>query len=324
MEPHIRVSNKIPSSHAQYQVSHAGAEFVTGDFGSFLTQEITTPFWRLGWLNFFIKEDSYLYPTTQTAMVALYATIDGDIPCKLEGFGDLVLQNRRYGFYYIPPEVKNEAFFQAGDYDAVYVSFSLTFLSQFIDENPRFKDLYTRQNEQVNSGIALPTYPITQVELDILNKIRYSRYKGKSQELFIQARINDLLVSYFQALEGAGKEEVDTNELEQRIQDVANYITHHLHQSLSIADLSKKARLNLDKFEKTFKQVMGSAPQKFIEDTRMQEAARLLRTTDIPIADVAYKVGYADQGYFTKVFKRVFGVTPRKYRQDNSDANNSV
>jgi AraC-like DNA-binding protein len=153
-----------------------------------------------------------------------------------------------------------------------------------------------------------------QNELEILNKIRYNKLNGKTQEIFLQARINDLLVSYFMAHEATEIQTSQETDLEYRIHDSASYINYNLHLPLSIADLSKRAGLNLDKFEKTFKQILGCSPQKFIEDTRMQEGARILRTTELPIADVAYKVGYADQSYFTKVFKRAFGISPRNYR----------
>jgi hypothetical protein len=103
----------------------------------------------------------------------------------LEGFGELVLQHRKYGFYYIPPEVKNEASFVPGNYEAVYISFAPAFLSQFITPNPQFDDLYTRQQTQVADGQVLPVYPVSDIELDILNKIRYNQFDGvASQKIF--------------------------------------------------------------------------------------------------------------------------------------------
>ena len=43
-------------------------------------------------------------------------------------------------------------------------------------------------------------------------------------------------------------------------------------------------------------------------------AEELLRQTDIPVREIAPRVGYTDANYFTKVFKRHCGCTPTDYR----------
>ncbi|MCZ8318815.1 MAG: helix-turn-helix transcriptional regulator [Silanimonas sp.] len=48
--------------------------------------------------------------------------------------------------------------------------------------------------------------------------------------------------------------------------------------------------------------------------TRQAEAARLLRETDAPLAEIGYLCGYSDQAHFTRQFERDVGVTPGKYR----------
>lgn len=315
MEPHVSISHNVPSKYARYRIHNAATEFIEGDFGAFLTQEFITPLWAIGWLNFFIKQDSYLYPTTAYAMVALYSTIEGNIPCVLEGFGELVLQNRKYGFYYIPPEVKNEAYFTPGDYDAVYISFSPPFLAQFIDQHPQFRDLYYRQQEQVQNGQVLPIYQITHAELEILNKIRYNKLNGTMQEIFLQARINDLLVCYFMAHEGAAAHTVAETELERRIRDTASYISHHLHLPLTVSDLAGRANLSFDQFEKQFKRVVGTSPRKYVEELRIMEAAQLLGNTQLSIGEIAFKTGFADANYFSTVFKKIHKMAPKDYRQ---------
>ena len=45
-----------------------------------------------------------------------------------------------------------------------------------------------------------------------------------------------------------------------------------------------------------------------------QEAKRLLRTTSLPLGEVAASVGMHDQSYFARRFKRHEGISPREYR----------
>jgi AraC-like DNA-binding protein len=63
----------------------------------------------------------------------------------------------------------------------------------------------------------------------------------------------------------------------------------------------------------------GTTPASYIRDIRLEEAARLLRSPyhrDVPIFDVALRVGFADATTFTRAFKRVHGVVPSEFRAD--------
>ena len=48
---------------------------------------------------------------------------------------------------------------------------------------------------------------------------------------------------------------------------------------------------------------------------RVDRAAELLTTTDLPLAIIAMECGFQDQSYFTKVFKRYRRVRPLEYRK---------
>ena len=47
----------------------------------------------------------------------------------------------------------------------------------------------------------------------------------------------------------------------------------------------------------------------------MDEAKRLLRETDIPVSQIAEKVGYQDQKHFTQTFHKIAGINPGEYRK---------
>ena len=52
----------------------------------------------------------------------------------------------------------------------------------------------------------------------------------------------------------------------------------------------------------------------FIIRTRVETAAKLLRYTDLPVADIAYRVGYDTPSSLTKSFCKFFGISPKMYR----------
>ena len=53
---------------------------------------------------------------------------------------------------------------------------------------------------------------------------------------------------------------------------------------------------------------------KYFVMLRMQLAGNILSDTEIPIMEVALRVGYSDVSYFSRVFKMHFGKSPSEYR----------
>lgn len=53
----------------------------------------------------------------------------------------------------------------------------------------------------------------------------------------------------------------------------------------------------------------------YICSVRMKKAKKLLKETNMPIKEIATKVGYRDCSFFTKKFKQETNITPSKYRK---------
>lgn len=66
------------------------------------------------------------------------------------------------------------------------------------------------------------------------------------------------------------------------------------------------------------KAFLGEPIGTFIVRTRTEAAARLLRYSDIPIADIAYRIGYASPSSLSKVFKQFYGISPLEYRNNKN------
>jgi len=52
----------------------------------------------------------------------------------------------------------------------------------------------------------------------------------------------------------------------------------------------------------------------YVIKARMEEAKRLLKTSEYNVIQIAKKLGYSDPGYFSRVFKRSEGISPKEYR----------
>ena len=95
---------------------------------------------------------------------------------------------------------------------------------------------------------------------------------------------------------------------------VTALMNRSLDRSISTDELCRAACMSATKLASLFRQVEGKTPQEFMRDLRMNEACRLLATTDRTIAEIATAIGYSRQSSFSEAFKSCHGMSPRVYR----------
>lgn len=115
----------------------------------------------------------------------------------------------------------------------------------------------------------------------------------------------------------AGEEENDgtVSPENERMQAVADYITLHAAEDLSLAGLSSVFALSPSHLSRTFRKATGFGLREFLVHTRIQMACSLLLTTGLSITEIAAKCGFTDSNYFGDAFKKAMGVSPREYRK---------
>ena len=71
-------------------------------------------------------------------------------------------------------------------------------------------------------------------------------------------------------------------------------------------------------FAKRFRELVGHPMFEYLTNLRVQRAKELLQDTQMPLYEVASRVGYDSDMSFTKAFKKRTGVTPTRYRKSSS------
>lgn len=95
---------------------------------------------------------------------------------------------------------------------------------------------------------------------------------------------------------------------------VREYLCAHYTQNIDLQALSEAFSYSPAYLTKLFRRYAGITPLRFLTDLRIQAAARLLRTTEMSVAEVGDRVGYPDPYYFSRVFKNSKGLSPQSYR----------
>ena len=101
-----------------------------------------------------------------------------------------------------------------------------------------------------------------------------------------------------------------------QIRRVCDFIEEHLAADLHLEDLASLVELGPDRFARVFRAVVGETPHQFVLDRRIVRARQLLRTTSLPLAEVALSLGFADQAHFTTTFRRRTGQSPSAFRRE--------
>lgn len=108
-----------------------------------------------------------------------------------------------------------------------------------------------------------------------------------------------------------------TLEQNKHVTSVIRYLYGHLEQNLTLEQLSAEFGLSKSYLHAIFQKYTGRAPMDFFQRLKITEACKLLRSTDLYIYEVAQRLGYRDQYYFSRIFHKAVGISPRQYRESD-------
>lgn len=98
------------------------------------------------------------------------------------------------------------------------------------------------------------------------------------------------------------------------IRDAVNYIDFHIREPLSLKSIAEEVNISLNYLSAQFKKETGKTLTYYMNEKRIQSSLILLATTDLPIHEVAARVGIYDENYYARLFKKFQGQTAKQYR----------
>jgi AraC family transcriptional regulator len=97
-----------------------------------------------------------------------------------------------------------------------------------------------------------------------------------------------------------------------RLDSAIDYIHAHLNGDLSMAQIASSINTSPTHFASLFKRATGVSLHQYVIKQRVERAKLLLETTDLPILNIASKVGFSSQSHLTYHCKRQTGMTPKQ------------
>ncbi|MDR1599282.1 MAG: AraC family transcriptional regulator [Oscillospiraceae bacterium] len=101
---------------------------------------------------------------------------------------------------------------------------------------------------------------------------------------------------------------------QESLAEVKAFIDSRHNETVTIELLARLACMSPSKLKYSFRNAFGSPVYRYIMETRVRRAERLLAETDLPVAQVAGLVGYKKAGAFAAAFRKYTGKLPRDAR----------
>ena len=132
-------------------------------------------------------------------------------------------------------------------------------------------------------------------------------------ELSIRANILKIFMGIFRCWEREKLVHADSV-MTEPIRRALLYITEHL-DTVTEKDASKYCGLSYNHFSAAFKKTAGRSFNDYVTLLRLNEAERLIISSDKSVTEIAYSCGFASTSHFNARFKALKGVTPRAVAQ---------
>ncbi len=151
---------------------------------------------------------------------------------------------------------------------------------------------------------------LSEAFLDAVKMYHLDEYSAKIELLSQLYAITALLIKRYGYLADS-----DKTAMYKRIKPVIEYINKNYDKKIYISDLSKILNVCDDHLIRIFKSVLNQSPKQYITDKRVEEAMKLIINTELPMYEIAEKVGFANANYMASVFRSTIYMTPMKYRE---------
>ena len=146
-------------------------------------------------------------------------------------------------------------------------------------------------------------------------------HKIRDNDILNAVRISSALHGIFNILiEDSLKNEQEKSRIRysEYVEQTVKLIHKRYSEPLTIEDMMDGIPLSKYHFIRVFKRIMGTTPYNYLTNFRINSAKIFLRTTDMPISEIADKCGFSDTSSFISQFKRHINQKPLQYRRDFS------
>ncbi len=168
---------------------------------------------------------------------------------------------------------------------------------------------------------------VTEADLDVLSHMYAAfqtlRNSAVGYELMARCYLSRMWLQFYLShtdeLEQQREHTSITGADGERMRVMLDFIHRNYAEHIDLAQVSQEANIGPRECLRCFQRTIGISPVQYLLKYRVSEAAHLLRTTQLSVAEIAAQCGFDSPSNFSQTFKRFYSVTPKAYRQNRKD-----
>ena len=100
-----------------------------------------------------------------------------------------------------------------------------------------------------------------------------------------------------------------------KINRTIEYVINHIAGPITVNDMARETNLVPQSFCRWFRQQTGQTFISFLNNARIQQACQFLVNTDLPVQEIAFRVGFDNISHFNRTFKKLCDLSPSEFRK---------
>jgi AraC-like DNA-binding protein len=170
--------------------------------------------------------------------------------------------------------------------------------------------------EQPTEGLWCRQLPLTPHLIYLAKSLLESPYRNRLRILNAEGKARELLCEVLQLLDTGGSSFTGcaTDSELRRLDSARQILRTQLNPAPRVVNVARAVGMSESKLKRSFKARFGVTVFDYGLECRMRHALELLRARHMPVAQVAYSVGYRHATSFTAAFRQFYGFLPRSAR----------
>ncbi|KPM47213.1 helix-turn-helix domain-containing protein [Jiulongibacter sediminis] len=208
------------------------------------------------------------------------------------------------GNYYYQ-EIKNQ-----DNPDQIFEAIGIFFHPEILRKIFKEKDIESFKNEYI--AVTIKENKALEIYKHSLN--HYLRHPNEFDEELRLIKLKEILLLLSKTEEAPNVQALISALFKKREFDFKRAIETHLFDPLSLDELAFICHMSLATFKRNFSKFYKKSPAAYFREKRLEEAKRLLLSTELPVSQIPEQCGFEATSTFNRLFKQQFGLSPLEYR----------
>jgi len=264
---------------------------------------------RLGWKSIFVsaqREAPFAYDCSAIDDYLVVVHLTGPVNLERKMDGESIMKTVPVGGVFIMPGGAEFSVSLSGELETVHFYLRKSVIDKALADLPT-------ANMAIRPTFGEQDPLLEQIGLELKNVITAP---GSFSDLYADQLANTAalrLISKYSVSQSVFQEQdVDFDPKIKMAIDMMNTDPAYHH---SVDSLAAACHLSARHFARRFKTMTNMSPHQYLFKARVTQAQKLLSSTDLSLAAIAYDCGFSNQEHMGRAFKKVIGQTPAQYRR---------